>query len=103
MDNESRPHIKIAERLRAFRELLGMGQKEFAEQHGFNKTQYTNWENGIRRIPIDQAAKLEDQYGLTLDFIYLGRVRTLPHNLVIALSDKPSDSQNNMDSDMPSS
>lgn len=64
----------IAKRLvsvrRAFSELT---QKGWAEKHGFNLTQYNNWERGLRRIPIEAAVKLCDLYGLTLDFIYRGR------------------------------
>lgn len=90
-------------RLRAFREMLGLKQNEFAEHHNFSPTQYTNWETGARRIPIEKAALLEDRYGLSLDFIYLGRVRTLPHNLAVQLADKPLTNSDNSDSETSAS
>lgn len=48
-------------------------QKAWAVKHGFNQTQYNNWERGVRRIPVDEAERLCAAYGLTLDFIYRGR------------------------------
>lgn len=65
---------QIGDRLRSVR--LGfsdMNQRDWAEKNGFNTTQYNNWERGVRRIPVDEAEKLCQDYGLTLDFIYLGK------------------------------
>ncbi len=68
-------YAKFGMRLRALREELSdLSQKEWAEQHGFNASQYNNWEKGIRRINIDDATKLCSLYGLTLDAIYRGRL-----------------------------
>lgn len=65
---------EIGERLRHIREHFSdLTQKEWAERHGFNPTQYNNWEKGVRRIPVEAAEKLCELYGLTLDFIYRGR------------------------------
>lgn len=51
-----------------------MSQKDWAQKHGFSVTRYNNWETGARRIPVDEADKLCDRYGLTLDAIYRGRL-----------------------------
>ena len=65
---------EIAKRLIAVRTAFSdLGQRQWAERHGFQQTQYNNWETGIRRIPIEAAARLCDCYGLTLDFVYRGR------------------------------
>lgn len=50
-----------------------LSQRAWAERHGFNPTQYNNWERGARRIPLEASEKLCKLYGVTLDFIYLGR------------------------------
>ncbi|WP_051548139.1 helix-turn-helix domain-containing protein [Sneathiella glossodoripedis] len=75
----------IGVRLRAFRGLGGMNQKQFALSLGYNPTQYTNWETGARRIPVDMAIRLVERFGLTLDYIYLGDVSALPHELALKL------------------
>lgn len=65
---------EIAERLARIRKAFSdLSQKDWAGKHGFNQTQYNNWEKGSRRIPVDDAEKLCGLYGLTLDFIYRGR------------------------------
>jgi hypothetical protein len=93
MTVEESIHTEIGARLMRFREWQGLYNKqEFAKSHGFSVPAYTAWELGNRRIPIECAALLEERYGLTLDFIYLGRVKTLPHSLAIALSLSPKDS-----------
>lgn len=79
---------EIGGRIRVFRELLGMSSKEFAMEMGYNYTQYVNWEKGTRRITIESAAKLEERYGLSLDFIFLGKLHALPHSLANSLSEK---------------
>ena len=67
---------EIGTRLAAVRQafsLAGESQKAFAERNGFEFTQWNNWEKGTRRISVDEAIKLAGLYGLTLDFIYMGR------------------------------
>lgn len=65
---------EIGARLRRLREQSGLNQTAWADKHGFNRTQYNNWERGDRRIPLEHAEALCDAYGLTLDFIYRGRL-----------------------------
>lgn len=66
--------LEIGNRLKAVREAFSdMSQKDWAASHTFEATQWNNWEKGTRRIPIEAAEKLCHLYGLSLDFIYLGR------------------------------
>lgn len=89
MSNEQL-HRDIGRRLRLIREKEGMTVAGFSEKHGFNRTQYTNWESGTRQIPIQSASKLLFD-GMTLDFIYLGRDWTLSQSRWTALFGKPVD------------
>lgn len=74
MQEDANQFIQIGIRLRSIREAFSdLGQASWAQRHGFSPTQYNNWERGIRRIPVDDAQRLCDAYGLTLDFIYRGR------------------------------
>lgn len=76
--NDHKSHPEIARRLRALREAFSdRNRQQWAEMNGFNATQYTNWENGFRRIPIDAAERLVLRYGVSLDWIYLGRLSGL--------------------------
>lgn len=79
-------YSKIGQRLASVRTHFGgLTQKAWAERNGFNLTQYNHWERGTRRIPVDAAERLADNYGLSLDFIYRGRRDTLPETLAKSL------------------
>ena len=74
MEQDEKPYAPIGARLLAIRKAFSpMTQREWAEKHGFSPTRYNNWELGGRRIPVEEAEKLCDLYGLTLDFLYRGR------------------------------
>lgn len=78
---EQPKYLEIGMRLARVRRAFSThSQKAWAEKHNFNVTQYNNWEKGARRIPIEGAATLCDLYGLTLDFVYRGRLDGLSEN-----------------------
>lgn len=67
-------HKEIGNRLVQVRMAFsGLSQKEWAEKHGFKRTQLNNWERGVRRVPIEVSITLSQLYGLSLDWIYLDR------------------------------
>jgi hypothetical protein len=75
--DDSHPFAPIGARLVLLRRYMGgnrMNQRAWAARHGFNDTQLSNWETGARRIPVDHAEALADRYGVTLDWIYRGRL-----------------------------
>ena len=74
MAKEKNEYLEIGYRLTHLRQHYGMSQREWAARHGFNPSQYSNWEAGIRRISLPSAYMLCDKYGLTLDFIYRGKM-----------------------------
>lgn len=82
MSEQPYPYLTVGRRLEALRaEFSDLSQKSWAEKHGFNPTQYNNWAKGSRRITVDAAEHLCERYGVTLDWIYRGRVSGLPENL----------------------
>ena len=80
-------YAAIGARLAAIRVgFSDLSQKAWADLHGYGHTQYNNWENGTRRIPVETAEKLSDRYGLTLDAIYRGRLDGVSENARKVLS-----------------
>lgn len=79
----------ISNRLRAVREFYDLSSKEFAEQANVPPKSYSQWESGSFRISIDGAIKIQSRYGISLDFIYTGRLDTLPNNMAAAVSSNP--------------
>lgn len=74
MENTRTEYAEIGARLAAIRAAFSdLSQKAWAERNGFEATQWNNWERGTSRIPVENAERLCERYGLTLDFIYRGR------------------------------
>lgn len=82
MTDADPPFAHIGKRLADLRMAMSdLSQKDWAARHGFNQTQYNNWEKGVRRLPFEAAERLCDAYGVTLDFIYRGRRDGLPDSM----------------------
>lgn len=91
----------ISNRLRAVRAHYGMSSKEFAESADVPPKSYSQWESGDFRISIDGAMKIQSRYGISLDFIYVGRLDTLSNSLATELSSSPLIRQSSASTVMP--
>lgn len=71
----------IAERLKVCRLALGLKPAELCRLTGIKPNTYSQWENGKGRPNLDEAMRLCDTLGYTLDWIYLGDPSGLTFNL----------------------
>lgn len=71
----------VGARLRRVREILGLNKREFAERASMTEQNYGMFENGRRPLSLEGAKKLRKAYGLTLEFIFFGKVDELPHRI----------------------
>lgn len=69
---------RIGERLRLLREAHGMGKAEMADMLGIERTYWSRFENGKRAVSDEVAYLLTERFGVTLDFLILGRWDRLP-------------------------
>lgn len=76
----------VAKRLVWLRNFLGLSQRDFASAIDVLPSQLNNWEKGRHRLSLEGALKINEIFGTTLDFIYLDRRNSLPHDMVVALS-----------------
>ena len=77
---------KLADRLRRTREAFGMHQAQWARLTGISTAAWSNYEQGIRRISLDQAIKVCQATGVNLDWIYRGLMTTsLPMEIQLKL------------------
>ncbi len=84
MTQEEVSPIQIGARLKWLRIHIGVSQRKFAASIDVQPPQYNNWEKG-RFIPsLPAALRINEVYGTSLDFIYLGRIDTLPSHLANA-------------------
>lgn len=72
MKSEGRSNEAIAERLEIIRAVKGLSQKDFVTPAGVNESTYSQYKKGIQAPDLEQANKLCDTWGLTLDWIYRG-------------------------------
>lgn len=89
MASEMRPE-RIGYRLRLLREALGLRPAEMADLLGIERTYWSRFEGGKRAITESVAALLVERYGVTLDFIILGRWDRLPADLALKMRELES-------------
>lgn len=63
----------IGERLRLIREAFDLSKSEIADMIDLERSHWSRFEGGQRAIPYDKAARLVQRFGVSLDFIFLGR------------------------------
>jgi hypothetical protein len=76
----------IAERLRALR-IVVVGddrgaQMKWCRDLGILPQSWNGYETGNARIGVDSAIRIVRRFGVTLDWIYLGDTRAMPHALL---------------------
>ncbi|MBK4216117.1 helix-turn-helix transcriptional regulator [Paracoccus caeni] len=75
----------VAARLKAAREALELTKRSFAERAGMSENTYGPFENAIRPLSLEAAKKIRKAHGLTLEFMYFGKIDDLPHRIVAKL------------------
>jgi transcriptional regulator with XRE-family HTH domain len=62
----------VAFRLKEFRKLLGLSQKELAQAIGFSQRAVSHWEKAESDIPTVALRRLKDKLGLNIDWLLTG-------------------------------
>jgi hypothetical protein len=71
----------IGERLDVWLEAEGKKAVEICAAIGEEENKFSQWRNGKHRLALEAADALCNRYGLTLDWLYRGDMRGLPHEL----------------------
>lgn len=75
----------VAARLRKAREILELDQRTFAEKAGLLPQTYGPFETAKRDLTLEAAKKIRRAHGLTLEFMYFGKIEDLPHRIATKL------------------
>lgn len=79
----------VAGRLKRTREAFKMNQADWCRLVGIETQAWNNYESGRRRISIDQAIRVCQATGVTIDWIYRGLMNSsLPPQVQIELQKK---------------
>jgi ribosome-binding protein aMBF1 (putative translation factor) len=71
----------LAFRLKTTREALDLIPAELCRQINCKPNRWSQYEGGERKITLEVANRLCDEFGLSLDWIYRGNPAMLPHAL----------------------
>lgn len=72
---------RIGKRMALLRLALGKTPSEISDQLGIPRTYWSRFEGGKRAISDSVAVALVERYGVTLDFLILGKWDKLPLDL----------------------
>ncbi len=71
----------VGRRLVALRKYHGMTRAEFAASVQIDPTSYGRIEKGVKPLKADMAYRIAERWGVSMDYIYRGRLTELPRNL----------------------
>ena len=74
----------VAERLTRLREHYEMSQGAFADSVGIDRASYSKIEKGTKPLKAEMAFAIAERWGVSMDFLYRGRLTELPHSLADA-------------------
>jgi transcriptional regulator with XRE-family HTH domain len=70
--------IAVGARLKLAREALDLSQAEMCRRAGIAPNTWNNYEKGLNRISLDEAFKVVNATGISLDYIYRGIEALMP-------------------------
>lgn len=78
----------VTPRLIALREALGLSSGDFADSIGIDRSSYSKIEKAKKPILPPTANRIWKLYGVDMNYIYLGRIDTLPAHLSSKITKK---------------
>lgn len=73
--------VEVGRRLAALREYLDILPAHFADSVAIDRTSYGRIERGEKPLKADMAYRIAERYGVSMDFLYRGRLTELPPRL----------------------
>lgn len=85
------PWADVGERLYKIQHMLGFARRrEFCNHFHVQESTASNWFNGRSRINHDDAKRICEEAGLTLDYLYYGETAGVPLERVRELNKIPA-------------
>jgi len=82
---------RIGQRLRIIREAYDLKPAEIADMLGVERTYWSRFEGGKRAVSDEVAYLLTERFGVTLDFLILGKWDKLPLDVATKLRTVPGE------------
>lgn len=75
----------VGRRVEALRTYHGETRASFAQSVGIDATSYGRIEKGEKPLKADMAFKIAERWGVSMDYLYRGRLTELPPKLADSL------------------
>lgn len=75
----------VGRRVAALRRYHGLNQSEFAASVEIDATSYGRIEKGTKPLKADMAYRIAERWGVSMDYLYRGRLTELPPSLADSL------------------
>ena len=75
----------VAERLEKLRLALDLAKGEFARSFGLDESSYSKMIRARKPLKVDYAFEIAERWGVTMDYLYRGRLTDLPASLATKL------------------
>lgn len=73
--------LDVGRRLTLLRDVYEMSQTAFGKISGLSQSRYSQYETGERLLPVPVAIAFADQFGVSLDWLYMGDPSAMPLDL----------------------
>jgi transcriptional regulator with XRE-family HTH domain len=73
--------VGVGHRLREAVVAIGLTQRVFAAEVRAAENTFSQWCSGVALLDVLVAIRIADRFAVTLDFLYRGRLETLPEDL----------------------
>lgn len=83
----------VGRRLIALREYRGKTRTEFAASVQIDPTSYGRIEKGLKPLKADMAYRIAERWGVSMDYLYRGRLTELPEDLADSLMSRLTQDQ----------
>lgn len=77
--------VAVGRRVMALREYHALTRAEFAASVEIDATSYGKIEKGEKPLKADMAYRIAERWGVSMDFLYRGRLTELPSDLASKL------------------
>ncbi|WP_245851453.1 helix-turn-helix domain-containing protein [Monaibacterium marinum] len=80
--------VAVGQRLEALRAHHNLTKSELADSVGIDRSSYSRIEQGVKPLKADMAYKIAERWGVSMDYLYRGRLTEVPRALADNLMSK---------------
>lgn len=84
---------KVAKRVEALRNVLGINKSAFADQVGIDRSSYAKILKGDKPLALDMGYSICEHFNVSMDYLYRGKTHDLPLSLALDIRELLEENQ----------